>query len=345
MKISRINPEKAWDEQDIPKREGKTVCVSRYGAFGDMLQMSSVLPGLKEQGYTVCVNTEPSGLEIVRNDPHIDEFLIQEKNQIPNADLWKFWALLSSKFEKFVILSESVEGSLLALPGRRAYRWPQEFRRMVMNVNYMEATHAIAGVPFNPAPKFYPSKQEKGWAVKYRAKLGLKNTVIMWSIAGSSVHKVYPHIDMVIARVLHEHENVRFILVGDELSSIIEYDWRNEKRVIRKCGKWSIRESLSMAQQCDMVIGPETGVMNAVSFEAMPKVLMLSHSSKDNIGKHWVNTHQLIPDGVDCYPCHKLHYGFATCNRDEETGTAKCAAATDPEKIIEIIKDLLRDKR
>lgn len=339
MKVTKLDPEIPWDEQLVEKRQEKTACLSRYGAFGDMIQMTTVFPGLKEQGYKICVNTTPKGLEILRNDPYIDEFLIQENEHVPNTDLDRFWAYLSGKFDKFIMLSESVEGALLALPGRRQFRWNQQFRHLVMNVDYLEGTHAIAEVPYNPQPKFHRSNGERKWAHKYRAKLGFNNTVIMWSIAGSSVHKVYPHMHTVMARLLHLHKDVRIILVGDELSSVIESPWVNEKRVIRKCGKWSIRQSLSMAKECDMVVGSETGVMNAVSFEDVAKVLMLSHSSPQNIGGSWPNTTTIEPENTDCYPCHKLHYGFNTCQRDEETGTAKCAAATNPDDVFNAIED------
>lgn len=340
--VFRLDTSKPWEDQIIPRRTEKTVCVSRYGAFGDMIQTSSVLPGLKAQGYRVCVNTEQIGMDIIRNDPHIDEFLIQEKDHVPNEKLWNYWSWLSGKFDKFVIMSECVEGSLLAFPGRRAYRWNKEFRDLVMNVDYLQGMHAIAGVPYVPQPRFYRSKAETEWAERYRAKLGLNNFVLMWSIAGSSVHKVYPHMDMVMARLLHLYPNIRIVLVGDELSSIVEYDWRNEKRVIRKCGKWSIRESLSFALECDMVVGPETGVMNAVSFEGMPKALLLSHSSAANIGGSWVNTTPLAPEGVDCHPCHKIHYGFDTCCRDEETGAALCAAAISPDRVFDCIEAMIK---
>jgi ADP-heptose:LPS heptosyltransferase len=302
-----------------------------------MIQATSVFPELQKQGFKVCVNTTPKGLDVLRNNPHVDEFLIQEDGQVEPKDLDRYWAYLSGKFDKFFILSESVEGSLLALPGRRQFRWNNEFRRLVMNVDYLKGTHAICGVPYRPAPAFYRSNKERKWAKSFRDKLGRKNFIIMLSIAGSSVHKVYPHINTVLARLFHLHKDIKVIMVGDDLSSVVEYPWRQEKRVIKKCGKWTIRESLSMAKECDLVVGPETGVMNAVSFEQMPKVLMLSHSSKENIGGSWINTSVVEPT-TDCHPCHQLHYGFNTCNRDEETGTARCAASIDPETIHNIIE-------
>jgi hypothetical protein len=51
---------------------------------------------------------------------------------------------------------------------------------------------------------------------------------------------------------------------------------------------------------------------------------MLSHSSKNNLTKHWANTIALEPEGTDCYPCHLMQYSFEHCHKDEATGTAKC---------------------
>ena len=47
-------------------RSEKTVCVVRYGGFGDMIQTASILPLLKKQGYRVCVNVTENGSNIIR---------------------------------------------------------------------------------------------------------------------------------------------------------------------------------------------------------------------------------------------------------------------------------------
>ena len=39
------------------KKPKRSVCVVRYGGFGDMLQAANILPGLKRQGYHVTVMT------------------------------------------------------------------------------------------------------------------------------------------------------------------------------------------------------------------------------------------------------------------------------------------------
>ena len=83
-------------------------------------------------------------------------------------------------------------------------------------------------------------------------------------------------------------------------------------------------------------------MLNAASSLDSHKIVLLSHSSKENLSKHWKNTTSLEPDYYDnfCFPCHKMHYGFDTCNRDNETGGAMCAAKIKP---TDIYKDILKN--
>ena len=203
------------------------------------------------------------------------------------------------------------------------------------NVNYMERTHDIAEVPHVFNPKFFPVNSEKEWARKFRRKIKQKH-VILWSLSGSSVHKVYPWTDNVINKVLQYRPDVCFVTVGDKLCQLLEQGWEKEKRVITKSGVWSIRKTLSFLDHCSIVIGPETGVLNAASTMKCHKIFMLSHSSKENHSKHWNNTSSLEPDYYDdfCFPCHKMHFGFSTCNRDKETGGALCAANIQHQRVV-----------
>lgn len=316
-----------WQDQEIEKRPGKSVCVVRYGGFGDMLQASSIMPVLKQQGYHITLNCMPKGYEIVKNNPYIDDFFIQEHEQVPNLELGPYWKKLASAFDKFVNLSESVEGTLLAIPGRAAYFWPQEFRHKRLNENYLEFTHELAGVPFEPSQKFYPTTGETAWAKKQKKKMG---KVILWCLSGSSVHKTWPYLDTIVARIMTD-TTYSVCFVGDDACRLLERGWEEEPRVFMRSGKWGIRKTLAFAQVADMVIGPETGVLNSVAYEKMPKVITLSHSSVENLTKGWVNTRALTPRSCKCYPCHQMHYNWDYCDKDETTYTARCQSDIGPE--------------
>ena len=321
----------------------KTAGVVRYGAIGDMMMMTSVVAGLKKQGFHVTVHAAAPGHTVVEHDPNIDRLVVQDKDQVPNAELGAYWSHLRGKYDRFVNLSESCEGTLLAVPARIERYWPVEVRRNRLNSNYLEFQHALAGVAHVPRVKFYPTIQESVWAKKQRSRASGK--VVLWALSGSSVHKVWPHLDAVMARILLEMPETTIVLTGDSLTAMLEAGWENEPRVWKRCGKWSIRETLAFAQQCDLIIGPETGVLNAMCCEPMAKVVFLSHSSNDNLTRDWVNTFALTPDQmkVPCYPCHLLHYGWGDCHKHEESGTAECAWNIGPNEAWGPISHALRE--
>lgn len=356
MKIYRV-PFKEVDDITFEDfggiRKKKTVCIVRYGAFGDIVQASSLFPRFKEQGYDVCVNVTNIGGDMLRHNPYVDQLIVQKDDQINNFKLGYYWDKMSQCFEKFVQLSESVEGTLLLNPERDAlvdgekvrvpasdgYDLSKEEIHEKCNKNYLEETHRIAGVDFVHGPVFYPSSIDKEWARKQRKKIKSKK-VILWSLSGSSVHKVYPWTDNVIAALLLRNHDVSIVTVGDHLCQLLEVGWEKEKRVIMKAGKWTIGKTLAFLPHCDVIVGPETGVLNAASMLPKHKCVFLSHSSNENLTKHWLNTTAFEPEDCPCFPCHKLHFGFSTCNRDEESGGALCATNIKPERVV---TDILRN--
>lgn len=316
---------------------GKTACVVRMGGFGDMLQTALVLPGLKAQGFHVTVMTTPTGKEIIKDDPHVDDWFLVDSKQIPNEDLAMFWAMQAPYYDRFINLSESVEGTLLPTPERISFAWPHDVRKKMLNKNYNEFTCELAAVPLKPCRLFYPTDAERTKANDLRS---LQHPfTIVWALAGSSLHKFTPHMDTVIARIMLDCPEARVLLVGDEACRLLEQGWENEPRVSCLSGKLSIRETLALAQVADLVIGPETGVLNAVSFdEQVSKVILLSHSSPNNLTKHWTKTQALTPVDCACYPCHRLHYTDYFCDVDEQTAAARCAVNISPAVMWDAVK-------
>lgn len=339
QKIAKGPEQFSWKK---PKPE-KTCAVVRYGGVGDMLQSSSVFPLLKEQGYHLTLYTSVNGHHIVKEDPYVDKFIIQETDQVPNHELGAFFDVIRKKYDKFINLCESVEGTFLAMQDRIAYQWPQSVRHEMLNKNYIEFTHALAEVPFKPHIEFYPTISETKWAQKQRKKLN--GRVILWAMTGSSVHKVWPYVDQIIARIMLTYPDCKVVLTGDDISKMAEAGWENESRVIKACGRWSIRNVLAFAKYADLVIGPETGVLNCVSMEEIPKIVCLSHSSKENLTRDWVNVISLTPQDCPCWPCHKIHHGFDPCIQDKETGVALCQAKISAEQMWGAVNLWLKENK
>lgn len=306
----------------LKERPVKTCAVIRYGAFGDLIMASSIMPGLKNQGYHVTLYTTPQGYEIVKHDPNIDEIIIQDKDQVPNEQLHYFWDSIQNKYDKVVNLSESVESNLLAIPTRINHSWPDSVRRKVLgSQNYLEWHHTLAEVPLPIRQKFYASAEEKSWAKKEREAMG-NGPIILWSLSGSSLHKTWPHLDEVIANIML-FTKAKVVLVGDELCQLLERGWEKEPRVFMRSGKWSIRQSMAFCEQVDLIIGPETGLLNCAGLMEVPKICFLSHSSIENLTKHWKNTISLTPKTA-CYPCHRMHYNFDYCIQEPTSGVSQC---------------------
>lgn len=316
----RADRKRVYPCRDLKKDDRKRVLVIRYGAYGDILQAASVLPYLKEAGYHITFNTVPNGINAIGKDPHVDNWLVQDPGQVPHNELGPYWESISRGFDKVINFSETVEGSLLAIPTSSSFYWTKEGRHAVMNENYMERYHKLAGVPLSPKMKFYYSGEEGASAEKMLDVVGRENQIVMWVMRGSSEHKFGHYHDQVIARTLMTRQNVKFILVGDHTSRFLSGGWEHEDRVIDAVNTtgWNIRQVMLFAQFCDVVIGPETGVLNCVAQNSdVAKVVMLSHSTAENLTKHWDFTIALQPsiEDVPCWPCHQLHYKWNTCNK------------------------------
>jgi ADP-heptose:LPS heptosyltransferase/predicted SAM-dependent methyltransferase len=324
-------------------KPAKSVGVCRYGAIGDNIQVSSVLAGLKQQGFHVTYYTSPPANEVLLHDPHIDAFYLQDKDQVPNHLLGEFWSYHAGKYDKWVNLSESVEVSLLATPGKTTHTWSPAARHRLMNHNYVEMSHLIAGVPHKPQVHFYPLPSEREWAKKERAKLG-GEPLILWAMTGSSIHKTWGGLDATIAAIMIEFQNARVVMVGGQDAQILEQGWENEPRVLPRCGAYKIRETLALLEFVDVMIGPETGVMNAAAQLPCPKVVFLSHSTHENLTRDWTNVYALASKDTNCPgrgnneapACHQLHFSWQHCKQFREAGhpqdgTAQCQADIDGE--------------
>jgi ADP-heptose:LPS heptosyltransferase len=324
----------------------KAVCVIRYGAIGDCIVASSILPGLKRQGHHVVFNTQPTGYHVLKGNPHIDEFLMQDKNQIPNAELPEYWLYLKRKYGRVINLSETMEGAICSVQHRPDFTWPDEVRRQYRAANYYDFVHTMAGVPLPPEPSFHPTTREIKRAGKRRDKIGRDKTVMVWVLAGSSVHKRCPQMGEVLGYYSQDGRwtpglldllpDLHIVFAGDETCRLLEVDYDNHPQVTCTSGKWGLRDTLTFIAEADIVIGPETGMVNAAGMMGVPTILFLSHTSEDTVAKHWDEYIALEPEGVECFPCYRLHQNIDSCNLidDPRYGeVAECVGGVTVEQV------------
>ena len=276
------------------------------GALGDAVWVTPALRELKKQGWYIVYNTTEYSAQVLRKCPYIDEFLIQPKDVIPMEKLNEYWDEIGKEFDKVVNFSGSVEGSLLKLEGTDAFDWPHNKRHMECNVNYMDKTMEVAGFPKMKGrlPELHFTELEEYMVRSFRHALK-DYFLIEWSLCGSSFHKHYPWTPFIVGEITKNHDDVRIVMVGDTDCQKIEPRGKN---IIPKAGVITVRDAMLLTKYADLVIGPETGILNAASCYETPKIVFLSHSSEENLTKYWKQCTSLKPENCSCYPCHRLIY-------------------------------------
>jgi ADP-heptose:LPS heptosyltransferase len=339
--------------QELQRSGRKRVCVVRYGALGDGIIITPLLRHLAEEGYEVTLNLSTYALPIFENNPHIHNLIVQERDAIPNWELDQYWKVWEPAYDKYINLCESLEGDLLKVEGRKEFFTTKVWRNKVCAANYYDHALARAGYPTiqGKVGELYFTRAEERRAKEFFEPLKGK-FVVLWALNGSSHHKIYPMMEATLMEWFKTNPQVMVITVGDQMARILEFD---HPQLIPQCGQWSIRESLIATKYVDLVVGPETMVTNASGCFDTPKIILLSHSSRENLTKYFRNDYSLEPDEVmaPCYPCNQLHYTKESCPTGalvdtisgQELGQAPiCSLAISPPRLIAQMDQVLKEK-
>lgn len=315
----------------------KRACIARYGAIGDMVMITPLIRQLHEDGYDVTMNITPYCAEVIKHNPFVNNVVLQERDMIPNHDLGQYWAEWMGDYDRYINLSESIEGKLLKVEGRRDFYTTKEWREETCSTNYYDQTLALGGYPevTGKRGELYFSNAEIKECRKIRERFHDK-FMIMWSLKGSSHHKIYPMLAPVLSQWLDAHPDAIAILVGAADDAILGFE---HPQVVNLAGKNTIRHTFCLAQFCDLVAGPESSVINAAScYNNVAKMAFLTHSHHNNLCQYWANDYCLQAD-VKCSPCHQLHYTLESCplvsitedsNPEPSWSGPVCAAAGFP---------------
>lgn len=296
---------------DTPKAPKGRACIARYGAIGDMIMVSPLIRKLAEDGYEVTMNVTPYCAEVLRHNPYVSNIVIQERDAIPNAELGAYWAEWSGDYEKYINLSESIEGSLLKVEGRRDFYTTKAWRdERYGSTNYFDQTMRLGGYPEATGTKgeLYFSRSEEKAAAWVRKRYEDK-FLILWALKGSSYHKQYPLLQPVLCDWLDTHPDAFCLLAGAGADAPLQFE---HPQVLGTAGSIPLREVFALTKVVDLVAGPESAITNAAGCYATPKMVMLSHSSHENLCKYWENDYCLHPNSA-CYPCQSLHYSKESC--------------------------------
>ncbi len=335
-------------------------CIARLGGIGDNLIAASPLHALKRMGYMTEVISSTPFHVVYLNNPNIDKLSVKDSNRdLPQGDMLKWQAWFESRaheYDLFGHFSHTCEGRHALFPSSTSFWWPAEYRRKLCAGSYLETVHDIMGVPYEFGPLFYATDEEDENALSVKKQAGPR--VLGWVISGTRIDKMYPYAAYAISRIIKEF-NIPVMLFGapndkeyssaEMIKAEVERTNGTREGLFSACQspqipeeqRWGIRPALTLLQNCDVVVSPDTGPAWAVAMEPMPKVIMVSHTSVENITKHWKNTTTLHadPDRVPCWPCHRLHDGPETCVTNKEGNGAACISDISVERLVQVVAE------
>lgn len=322
----------------------KRAVVIRYGAIGDIISATSVLAGLKRDGYHVTFACSRDARDMIRENPHIDEWI-----GYPNTKgFWMAKPMLEERFDRIVNLTQTFEGMVLALPDSPAAQWPASARRKALGIDYLTLMTAIAEQTEIGTPEFHPTPEEARMA----RSIGAGTTVIAWALKGSGPQKWYPWVPQVLTRLLMRRTDCTVVLLAgpeakDLADKIVERVAQfagpdAAARIVNGVGRFSIRQSLAVMNECHVAIGVETGLMWAVARKHTPKVLMCSHSDPRQFAT-WINS-EALHSRPECGPCLVLISDWKHCHRMPDTGAARCQNELSPDTVMAALERAIESR-
>ena len=323
------------DLEREPERDDRdSVLVMRHGAFGDLIIASPIFRVLAQQ-YRVIAEVIPESVDVLLHNPHVADIYVQQRHIIPCEEIRERERLLEKKYKKVITLHESVERTLLLESCDEAFFLSKPERHFLCNKNYYDFAMQRAGLPvYGVRPELYLSHSEQFLGDIFRQK-NKDYFTIQWQVTGSSTHKIYPYAEYCIDTLLEKYPNVKIYLTGGGEFQVDVDVWN--RRVINKVGQWTHRQAAIMTKFMDLVVSPETGVLNASGAFDTPKIGLLTHSTKENLTKYYVNDHSL-ESLAPCAPCHRLVHDCQNCDLDTTFGLPICMSqGHPPERILEVI--------
>lgn len=289
------------------------ILLERIGALGDCIIVTPLIHYLKELGNEVYFFTSAeSGVDIVKNNPHIDKIIPYIRDTVPAEKLTELLESTRQAYEcdKVIDMCESIEYALALHPLDPRYMLPKYDRATLCNKNYYDYSFEFAGYPEvkgrGQGELFFTDEEKLEMAsffYKYK-----KMFVLLWGLSGSGRNKTYPAVQAVQLDLLNKYPDLLIVTVGDYPCKLFEID--NHPRMIAKSGVWTIRQSMLACRYVNLVISPDTGLLHAAGCFSTPKVGLLGHSTIENITKYFENDYS-IESECDCAPCFRLIYNAA----------------------------------
>lgn len=298
----------------------KHATIIRLGAIGDAVWTLPIIRELYHDGYKINVHCKKVATPVYKNNPFVDKLYTYPNKLGTKVDI------LVPVGSKVIDLENTIEGKILSnKPIYGCVEHPERYtfgcmlcasakQRRKSTINYVEEQLRLAGLedrnPSTLGTITIPDEDIE--AVRTITADWKDKFVILWSLA-TTAHKQYSGWFKLMQEFCQQHPNVLVYTMGAPECKVYE----REAPQIR-AGHWPLDKSITLISLANLIIGGETGPMNIASCFNIKKILFLSHSSKDNLAKHWTNTVTVQPHS-ECHPCYQLHNTLSSCPTKNNT--------------------------
>ena len=334
----------------------------RDGAIGDVIQITPAVRAWAQAGYRVTVIAHRDiGDAVLANNPHV--YAIHD---MPHDLPWKRRTALIAQYVKrhgidanrWIDLAGSCENRYLWHSHRPEYHYAAANRRQASaGVNYVKHICCdLAGAP-DARMELHASESEQRWCDAFRARFAGK-TIVYLQLHGSSLNKAWPYWPILV-EALHRDPRVVVVTGGSPRATTLErgiheYAGVDHKRFLPLASNggdaWTLRNAILMTRAAHVVIGPETGLINAALAWGTPTVILHSHAAPENLvpQEHRYNVVSITPDPklAPCAPCYKIvgdEDGCDTCYWGDSwlRSAYRCMAAIEPATVYQKVRGVL----
>jgi ADP-heptose:LPS heptosyltransferase len=274
--------------------------------------MTPVVRLLAEEGHEVHVCTRGQTDKVFANNPYVKGVEVSPDDFEDQASCDAWTEECYSRYDKIIPLAWTVEKAYLHRTDALFGKIPtlKQRRKIALGKNYYDRNLSASGFKPRPVlPEIYASEVEQESLhrlVREKHDIGFK--IVLWNLMGSTQNKVLSPGGHWINEVSELYPNARHFIIGNIKIAIPCINPKN-KMIFDQSGAWDLRTVMLMTSIADLVVGPESMLVNAAACFETPKIIIYSHSSPDNLGRYYSNHYPVLPK-CDCHPCYLIPINF-----------------------------------
>jgi ADP-heptose:LPS heptosyltransferase len=168
-------------------------------------------------------------------------------------------------------------------------------------------------------PSINLTNEELQWAKEIFNKYGLNNAkpIIGFNCSASAKQKKWPaeYFGYVASALKKKYPNLAVISFGDNsdrADADIAHHVAGNVDWVEGTGLWTIRESLAILKQCDLVISGDTSSMHMAAALGVKTIGIFGQTSPNRLAPTYNGGMVVVPE-MPCHPCYKDKYKNCNC--------------------------------